>query len=435
MTSYLDEVEAQLESLTGRGAHRRLRLRAVPGGGGGRGPRRLADLIACAAVILVTVAVAAVVLNGHGAKQGGAPAATHPTRYRQPERHGGGASEHKANVATTPTKRAAPADLAGPVPPGFEPRSFTAISELTWWLLGTAPCKSGPCTSIVRTTDGGRTFVGIPAPRISLATGAAQVGISQLRFADADDGFAFGPALFVTHDAGSTWHQVNVGGAVDDLAIADGEVYAVVTPAGKELAKSRLLRSPISRDQWGVLSGAGDVAGGLWVHGSDVLIQSNDNSKLLASHDFGASFNRYPVPSPGLPCQFQEMAPPVLWEHCATGMMSDVWRSLDGGATFQPAYCLGCGPRGNGQLPPQPNSATFAAASPTTAVVGYQQLYQTADGGAHWTPVGPKGLNWLYLGFTDATHGVGLASSGSGTDEHLYYTTDGGASYHPVPIP
>ena len=174
---------------------------------------------------------------------------------------------------------------------------------------------------------------------ISLATGAAQVGVSQLRFADADDGFAFGPDLFVTHDAGATWHQVDVGGAVDDLAIADGEVYAVITPAGNQLAQSRLLRSPISRDQWGVLSAAGDVARGLWVHGSDVLIESNDNGKLLASHDFGASFNRYPVPSPGLPCQFQEMAPSVLWEHCATGMMSNVWRSLDGGATFQPAQC------------------------------------------------------------------------------------------------
>ncbi len=28
-------------------------------------------------------------------------------------------------------------------------------------------------------------------------------------------------------------------------------------------------------------------------------------------------------------------------------------------------------------------------------VVGYQQLYQTSDSGAHWTPVGPKGLNWV----------------------------------------
>jgi hypothetical protein len=441
VSSYLDEIETQLESLTDHGAHRRLRLRALPGraGGDGRGPRRLADAIACAAVILVTVAVAAVVLNGHGAKRGGAPAAG-TAHDRQSGRHPRGVSA-KSKPKTAPTNPTAPANPAaltnpgGPVPAGFVPRSFTAISELTWWLLGTAPCNSAPCTSIVRTTDGGRTFVGIPAPRITLATASRQVGVSQLRFADANDGFAYGPALFVTHDAGATWHQVDVGGSVNDLAIADGEAYAVVTPSGDPLDKSRLLRSPISRDQWGVLSAAGHVAGGLWVHGSDVLIQSDDNGKLLASHDSGASFNSYPVPSPGLPCQFQEMAPSVLWEHCATGMMSDVWRSLDGGASFRLAGCAGCGPGADGQLPPQPNSAAFAAASSTTAVVGYQQLYQTSDSGAQWTPVGPKGLNWVYLGFTDATHGVGLATSGSGTDERLYYTTDAGVSYHPVPIP
>jgi hypothetical protein len=31
---------------------------------------------------------------------------------------------------------------AGAVPAGFQPQSFTAISEFTWWLLGTAPCGS-----------------------------------------------------------------------------------------------------------------------------------------------------------------------------------------------------------------------------------------------------------------------------------------------------
>jgi photosystem II stability/assembly factor-like uncharacterized protein len=83
----------------------------------------------------------------------------------------------------------------------------------------------------------------------------------------------------------------------------------------------------------------------------------------------------------------------------------------------------------------QPNSAAFAAASSTTAVFGYQQLYRTSDGGGSWAPVGPPGLTWSYLGFTDPTHGIGLAgSSPSEADAHLYYTTDGGASYHLVPI-
>jgi photosystem II stability/assembly factor-like uncharacterized protein len=85
-----------------------------------------------------------------------------------------------------------------------------------------------------------------------------------------------------------------------------------------------------------------------------------------------------------------------------------------------------------------PNSAQFAAASTTTAVVGYNQLYRTTDAGATWTRVGPAGIaQWAYLGFTDATHGVGLGYLGSIApgNERLYYTIDGGQTYHYVPIP
>ncbi len=428
MSSYLDEVGTQLESLTERGAHRRWRaLMVPPAGGDGRGPRRLADAIACAAVILVTVGVVVVVVSGHTAKPR-PTSATRPAQHGSTPRHPrGGSHLERAKPGTAAVSPAVATTAGGPVPRGFAPRSFTAISELTWWLLGTAPCSRPPCTSIVRTTNGGRSFVGIPAPRTPLAQAGGRVGVSEVRFADSADGFAYSPDLYATHDGGATWHQIDVGGSVSDVAISAGEVYAVVAITGPGTT-SRLLRSPVSRDAWTVLPAAGEVAGGLWVHGADLLIQSGNNGRLLVSHDFGASFSRYRVPSPGLPCQFQEMAPEVVWEHCATGMMSGVWRSPDGGASLQHVS--------DAQLPPQPNSAAFAAASARTAVVGYQQLYRTVDAGAAWTPVGPPGLNWVYLGFTDPTHGVGLATSrSSATGERLYYTTDAGASYHLVEVP
>ena len=58
-------------------------------------------------------------------------------------------------------------------------------------------------------------------------------------------------------------------------------------------------------------------------------------------------------------------------------------------------------------------------------------------GGATWTPVGPSGIaGWAYLGFTDATHGVGLGYLGAlaAGNERLYYTTDAGQSYHLVSL-
>ena len=227
------------------------------------------------------------------------------------------------------------------VPAKFSPQSFTAISELAWWLLGPGSCPAGeapPCGSILRTTDGGGSFVGVPAPATPLAV--RDGGYTQIRFADPDDGFAFDPALYATHDGGVTWHPVDVGGVVADLAITSGQVYAVVAPSNARSATSpRLMRSPVTQDAWTTLSAAGAVEPGLSAQGSDAGSSARQNAgavgtNLLVSQDGGASFTTHPSPSPGLPCQFEAPARPVLWARCNTGMMSGVWRSTDLGANF-----------------------------------------------------------------------------------------------------
>ncbi len=50
--------------------------------------------------------------------------------------------------------RSAPA--GGPVPAGFRAWSVTFVSDREAYLLGDAPCRRPPCTSVVRTLDGGR---------------------------------------------------------------------------------------------------------------------------------------------------------------------------------------------------------------------------------------------------------------------------------------
>lgn len=432
---YLGAVEAQLAELTERRAHRRLRARLpLPSRGGafsgrrgvraprGRGPRPRSDLFAVGAAALVTAAVVAIILTaGAGSRHPGAASRTgHHGPPTAPAHHGsphGGSSSQPGHSHGGASGAGGP---AGPVPADFAPQSFTAISELTWWLLGNAPCSSAPCTSIVRTDDGGRTFVGIPAPRTS--------AVSQLRFADAQNGFAYGPQLWVTHDAGASWNPIEgLGGSVNDLAISDGYAYAIVTSSG---GTGRLIRSPVAENAWTTLPAAGDAYSGLWAQGSGVLLESSTSSRqqLMVSSDQGATFTAH-APPPNVSCEFQEPTPPVLWAHCATGMMSGVWRSTDSGQTFEPAQGAHSWPG-----PELPNSAAFAAASASTAVVGYQQLYRTTDGGASWTPVaGPTGITfWQYVGFTDQTHGVALGLAGS--QARLYYTTDGGVSYHLVTI-
>ena len=457
MNDYLDRVEAQLTELTEKGAHQRLRARRPAlgrsaggagtgtglgagtgaGPGGPRPPRRRNEALAFLAAAAVVAAVVAIVLvNGHHSTTGGSNAsAGHTTVHSQTKTSSATVSTTTAS-STTATTATAPSTA---IPAHFAPQSFTAISELQWWLLGpSGACRSAgthaPCGEILLTTDGGSHFSSVGAPHASLSSDPNRPGYSQIRFADADNGFAFGPDLYATHDGGRTWTSVDVGGSVIDLAISNGTAYAIVDVSNSGAAGERLMRSPVSADEWTVVPAAGDVSGGLWVQGSDLFVQSGVGngigSDVLVSHDSGASFRSYPSPTAGLGCQYQEPVPPVLWAHCDTGTESGMWRSTDGAAQFETAM-----PSAGLSLP---NSATFAAASDTTAVVGYQQLYRTDDGGQTYSPVGPKDVvAWSYLGFTDDTHGVALGYVGSisAANEHLYYTTDGGQSYHLVTVP
>ncbi|MFZ1993289.1 MAG: hypothetical protein WAU75_04205, partial [Solirubrobacteraceae bacterium] len=272
--------------------------------------------------------------------------------------------------------------------------------------------------SILRTDDGGHSFVGTPAPRTTQ--------VSQLRFANAADGFAYDSQLWVTHDGGATWRQTRLGGAVTEMAIARGFAYALVRYGHK--GAGRLERAALGSDAWTTLTGAGSAYAGLWAHAQDVLVGSGGGATLEISHNAGVSFTQHASPSQGLPCAFQEPTAGVVWAHCATGTASATWRSADAGAHFTPVPAQ----------PGAPNSAVFAAASANTAMLGAGKLYRTTDAGAHFSQT--TGVQqvavWQYLGFTDATHGVAIGYTGSPTPagERLYYSSDGGATYHLVSI-
>ena len=100
-------------------------------------------------------------------------------------------------------------------------------------MLGQAgtPGHCGPpspyiCTSLAGTSDGGKTWHGVTAPVTGAPKGPS--GVSQIRFYNTSDGWAFGPQLWATHNGGRSWKQISTGGLrVTALETAGQRVFAV----------------------------------------------------------------------------------------------------------------------------------------------------------------------------------------------------------------
>jgi photosystem II stability/assembly factor-like uncharacterized protein len=87
-------------------------------------------------------------------------------------------------------------------------------------------CGPAPCTVVAGTRSYGQRWTEIGAPPAGPPAGSS--GVSQIRFADQQDGWAFGPQLYATHNGGVRWTKVtSVGGPVVDLSTVSGRVLAV----------------------------------------------------------------------------------------------------------------------------------------------------------------------------------------------------------------
>ena len=121
----------------------------------------------------------------------------------------------------------------GPVPANFQPSSVTFVDTHHAWVIGQAGtpghcADANPdfCTSVVRTDNAGQTWHGGPAPKTGPSTGTS--GVSSIRFLDGVNGWAFGPELWVTHNAGNSWYQLPTNGQlVIGLETAGDRAFAV----------------------------------------------------------------------------------------------------------------------------------------------------------------------------------------------------------------
>jgi photosystem II stability/assembly factor-like uncharacterized protein len=412
---------------------------------------RVATGLATAAVLVLVVGVVIIMRPGNGPAITGVPGASlSPSQpaIASPTSTPSAAPSVAASAAPTP---AASSPAAGPVPAGLQVFSVTFASPDLGWALGTTPCTASPCTSIVRTADGGLTWVGIPAPVTPIvpagigAQSPAGSGVSGLRFADPRDGWAFGPDLWATHDGGSSWRQLTIPGAASATVVAleasGGAVQAVLFDQNVV----RIASSPVGSDSWQLSSvsvpiGAGPVpAAQLVLSGTDGWLLEVDRTVVGGARLSGGTWAAWTPPCVNLagPALLAASSPTELVVACDVGQWSTpqgehVYASHDGGATFAQS-----GTRvpisGAGGIASPGASSTFL----TGTTAQGSAIVRSSDGGQTWQTALETGkASITYLGFTSPTQGVVLtiAPSGPGasTGGSLLMTRDGGHTWRQV---
>ena len=478
------------ELITRRARRRKLRRAAVS----------VASVAAVAAAVAVAVPVGLSLHLTPPSKGASLAAGNSPdVRGGSPSTFGTGTTM-TANGASGGTASAAGSSTPGVttpgyLPPNFQPYSVTWDSLSTGWIMGPAgtPGHCGAqqdsdiCTSIARTSDGGSTWHGLPAPPVGGPDSVT--GVTGLRFLNASYGWAFGPELWATDDGGEHWHQVNTGNAaVTDLETVNGRAYALFgqcgTAGGDKLAEcsSYTLKTVTAgSDAWTPVAG---VPAGLTVQGSTTTGSTTTGSTTTGSAVIELAGAAGSVPATGylaapdgtlyagpldgsawhrvaaLPCtpgaaadsglpRQLMLAPdgsvagghPRLAVVCAVPNQGStvVYLSDDGGANW--AEQTGVGLAGT-SLIGEPRSLTdltdgtliLATEGSTSAPGG---IYLLKPGAAKWqaaTLSDPSATvpGFTYVGMTERLQGVAL--SGDPSLHEIWMTTDGGQTWQAMPI-
>ena len=414
-----------------------------------------AVVIVLAVVALPRVAGSVLHLKSHAA--GNNSAADHPVTPTSAR-----ASSHTATSPTpTPDGTASHLVPAGPppVPVNFAATSVTFVSQGTGWVIGQAgipgQCATQYCTSVARTDDGGRHWYGVPAPHIGPPDGST--GVSQIRFLEGVNGWAFGPALWATHNSGRNWTAVPLGGRrVLSLETVGGEAFAVLarcTGTGAQFAagctRFWLYSAPARSDNWTQVPGTGSISVPAGPASSATIVLAGtqgywfapDGRLLSGLVTQGASWS--PVGTSALPCapgapqpdgrpsegQLAASGPRDLALACPGGAQPGGVRqeiisvSSDGGQSWHQ----------QGVLNVDGAATSLAADGGVMALATTHCIDVSADGGLTWRTAQrrPAG-GFSYVGLTSSSQGVAVPVE---TSHHaVWFTYNAGQTWTLSPI-
>jgi hypothetical protein len=331
-----------------------------------------------------------------------------------------------------------------PVPGNFQPTSVTFISTLTGFVIGQAGtpghCATQYCTSIARTSDGGHSWFGVPAPETGAPSGST--GVGQIRFLNGVDGWAFGPQLWATHDGGQTWTQISTGGQrVIDVETVGSRAFAVLatcTGTGANYTSGctsfSLETAVASSDTWTPvltsLNDAGQSSGAaLVLTGTTGFLLSPSGRLYSGSVSSSGAWSALPA----LPSACSGSGS-LLAAGTASDLSlvcgSDVYLSSSAGQSWTAAASLASGSASSG-------SASLAeTATGTLVLAGSSGIRYLAAGSSSWTATSLTGSapsgGFGYVGMTTPNQGIAVPDDAS--LHEIWMTSNGAQSWSAVPI-
>jgi hypothetical protein len=433
---------------------------------------------AAGAVVLIAAAVAlpraaeTLLHGGTGSTPSAAVAGPSPSKRvaspaKTPTVRGGGTPNSRTATPAPPdTSSLSPGGSGISPPSNFQPTSVTFIGAQIGAVIGQAGhpghCFTQYCTSLAGTSDYGTSWYGVSAPLTGSPSGGT--GVSQLRFLNLQDGWAFGPALYVTHTGGAHWKQERTSGLrVTSLETADGRAFALFASCTGNTAayaancgSFSLYSSPDSGSRWlpvpgptsnlklpGAVTGQAATASLLLAGSTGYLLAPS--GQIYSGPLTGAAWTlagQAPA-APGAPGPGGQPAGGLLaagslhlYELKATtttaGDSQDktFYSSADGGRSWQQAG-----------TPPAAGIATSLAAAQGNLVVlaTTEGIEVSTDGGASWKVMqtGPPNARagqrgFSYVGMTGPQQGVAVPADPM--LHEVFITTDGGRSWQARPI-
>lgn len=370
----------------------------------------------------------------------------------------GGVPEALAHASPAPAAPAPASSVHVPgasLPAGFEPAAVSFVSPSRGWVLGRGGCQN--CAGLRLTGDGGDHWLVLPAPPGPLGYYSSSASaVTDVVFADAANGFLYGPGLLATHDGGRSWIRQLLP-PVQALSVGSGYAYALTLaqpggPAG-------LWRTVIGTSRWTRLPlppGASPPSPG-WGHGTLRLnvegailvllrlgftgptVTSSQVGRLWLSRTNGTDWHARPVPCPppsggGAAAISIALHHPDAWLlDCFNNEQSSqeqntqhhLYGTIDAGLSW---VRLSDPTRHNmpGLLADNGSGHAFLATEG-----GADTLVGTFDGGRRWQTLITSGgsfFGWADLSFLNAETGFVVGPTHY-SPEHVYRTDDGGRTW------